>query len=79
MARIVSFSLRDKRDEELWNKVEHLAKSLDCSNSVIIRRALKSFFDEAYIDPLGLKQHCKDNPKILQQFKRVIMELEQNT
>ena len=78
MARIVSFSLRDKRDEGLWGKVEDLAKSLDCSNSVIMRRAVKSFFDESFIDPLGLKQHCKNNPKILQQFKRVILEIEQS-
>ena len=56
--RIVSFSLRDKKDEELWVKIKTLASSLDCSSSVLVRRALKLFIGETVVDPVAIKTLC---------------------
>jgi|TARA_B110001454_G_C12634707_1_gene398572 hypothetical protein len=76
MPRIVSFSLRDNKDEELWIKIKSMADSLDCSSSVLVRRALKLFIGETVIDPVAIKTLCNNNPNVFNQFKRIIQEIE---
>ena len=75
MANIYSFSLPDK-DRHLMEKVNELSKQFDCSNSVMIKRALKSFCEESVIDPVMLKLKCRENPNILNQVKRIVNEVE---
>ena len=74
--RIGSFSLRDKKDEELWVKIKTLASSLDCSSSVLVRRALKLFIGETVVDPVAIKTLCNQNPNVFNQLKRIIQEIE---
>ena len=75
MANIYSFSLPEK-DKHLMEKITELADNFDCSNSVMIKRALKSFCGESVIDPVVLKLKCRENPNILNQVKRIVNEVE---
>ena len=75
MANIYSFSLPDK-DKHLMEKINELSDQFDCSNSVMIKRALKSFCGESVIDPVVLKLKCRENPNILNQVKRIVSEVE---
>ena len=76
MPRIVSFSLRDNKDEELWIKIKSMANSLDCSSSVLVRRALKLFIGETVIDPVAIKLPDIEMLPFSNQFKRIIQEIE---
>tara|TARA_Y100000588_G_C13851606_1_gene752210 strand:- start:28 stop:264 length:237 start_codon:yes stop_codon:yes gene_type:complete len=75
MANIYSFSLPNK-DKHLMEKIDELATQFDCSNSVLIKRALKSFCGESIIDPVLLRKICSENPNILNQVKRIVNEVE---
>ena len=75
MANIYSFSLPDK-DRHLMEKVNELAKHFDCSNSVMIKSALKLLCGESTVDPVALKLKCRENPNILNQVKRIVSEVE---
>ena len=76
MANIYSFSLPNK-DIHLMKKISQLSKEYECSHSVLIKRALRSFFDsESIIDPVALKLKCKENANILNQVKRIVNEVE---
>ena len=76
MANIYSFSLPNK-DIHLMKKISQLSKEYECSHSVLIKRALRSFFDsESTIDPVFLEQKCRENPNILKQIKRIVSEVE---
>lgn len=75
MANIYSFSLPNK-DRHLMEKVNELAKHFDCSNSVMIKRALKLLCGESTIDPVVLKLKCIENANILNQVKRIVSEVE---
>ncbi len=75
MANIYSFSLPDK-DKYLMDKIDELSKNFDCSKSVMMKRALKSFCGESVIDPVVLKLKCKENANILNQVKRIVSEVE---
>ena len=57
-------------------KINELSDQFDCSNSVMIKRALKSFCGESVIDPVVLKLKCRENPNILNQVKRIVSEVE---
>ena len=75
MANIYSFSLPEK-DKHLMDNIDELSKQFDCSHSVMIKRALKSFCGESVIDPVVLKLKCRENPNILNQVKRIVSEVE---
>ena len=75
MANIYSFSLPNK-DNHLMEKINQLSREYDCSNSVLIKRALKSFCGESVIDPVLLRRICSENPNILNQVKNIISDIE---
>lgn len=74
-ATVITFSIPE-RDHTLIKKIDRLAESLLCSRSVIIKRALMSFCNESFIDPVAIKYACTKNPDMLTQFKRIINEVE---
>ena len=75
MPLIISYSLPNKA-KSLLDLVDDLAKQFDCSRSVIIKRSLKMLCKESVIDPVALKIACKQNVNILNQIKRIVIEVE---